>query len=81
MAEQIIIYGTTWCWGSKRVRSILEKGNIPFSWIDIDKDDEAARIVMGINHGNRSVPTIAFPDGSYLVEPSDAELKAKLQIE
>jgi hypothetical protein len=48
---------------------------------DIDEDDEGGRIVMSINHGNRSVPTIVFPDGSTLVEPSDSELKSKLNIQ
>ncbi len=80
MSETIIIYGTSWCWSSKRARGIFEKHNIPFQWIDIDEDEEAARKVMEVNRGNRSVPTIAFPDGSYLVEPSDLELKSRLQI-
>lgn len=81
MTDVTIIYGTSWCWSSKRVRGVFEKNNIPFQWIDIDEDAEAARVVMGINHGNRSVPTLVFPDGSNLVEPSDMELRKKLNIE
>jgi mycoredoxin len=80
MSDIIIIYGTNWCWSSKRARGIFEKNNIPFQWIDIDEDEEAAKKVMEVNRGNRSVPTIAFPDGTYLVEPSDSELKSRLQI-
>jgi mycoredoxin len=81
MAETIIIYGTSWCWSSRKAREIFEKNDISFQWIDIDEDDEGGRIVMSINHGNRSVPTIVFPDGSNLVEPSDSELKSKLNIQ
>jgi len=81
MADTIIIYATSWCWSSKRARAVIEKNNIPFQWIDIDDDDSAGKIVMEINHGNRSVPTIVFPDGSILVEPTDAELKSKLNIQ
>ena len=33
---------------------------------------------MEINHGNASVPTLVFPDGSTLTEPSDQALRQKL---
>jgi hypothetical protein len=33
---------------------------------------------MEMNHGYRSVPTIIFPDGTVLVEPSWQELKEKV---
>lgn len=51
-----------------------------FSYTDIDIEErpEAAEIVTRVNNGRRSVPTIMFPDGSVLVEPSNAELEAKL---
>jgi mycoredoxin len=81
MTETIIIYGTSWCWSSRRARETFDKYEIPFQWIDIDEDEEGGKIVMEINHGNRSVPTIVFPDGSTLVEPSDSELKSKLNIQ
>jgi len=81
MADRIIVYGTSWCWSSSRVRKLMDKNNIPYEWVDIDEDQDAAKVVMEVNHGYRSVPTIAFPDGSYLVEPGDNELKTKLEIE
>jgi mycoredoxin len=81
MTETIIIYGTSWCWSSRRARETFDKYEIPFQWIDIDENEEGGKIVMEINHGNRSVPTIVFPDGSTLVEPSDSELKSKLNIQ
>ena len=81
MANQsIIFYGTTWCGATRRSKRILEENQIAFQWIDIDQDMEARKRVEEINHGYRSVPTIIFPDGSILVEPSDSELKAKLGI-
>jgi mycoredoxin len=81
MDSKIIIYGTSWCWGSKRARGIFDKNNIAYEWVDIDTDEEAAKKVMEINHGYRSVPTIVFPDGSCLTEPSDTELKSRLNVE
>jgi mycoredoxin len=59
---------------------MFDQHHIPYRWIDIDKDEKAAKYVESINHGNRSVPTIVWPDGSSLTEPSSDELALKLGI-
>ncbi len=80
METQIIVYGTTWCYDTFRAKKILDKNNIPYTWIDIDKDMVGRKFVEETNNGYRSVPTIVFPDGSILVEPSNDELSAKLGL-
>ena len=55
----------------------LDSHGILFEFIDIEQDDSAAEFVVKVNNGARSVPTILFPDGSVLVEPSARELAAK----
>jgi mycoredoxin len=76
--EDIKMYGTTWCPDCVRSKRWLEKHGFSYTWYDIGKDAAARDYVVKVNHGNRSVPTILFPDGSVLVEPSDAELAKKL---
>ena len=78
MAEELIMYGTTWCPDCYRAKSFLNSRNVPFKWIDIANDPVATAEVERMNKGNRSVPTIVFPDGSVLVEPSNSELEKKL---
>lgn len=75
----ITLYGTTWCYSVRQARKMLEEHNLPYEWIDIDQDDAARNFVEETNQGFRSVPTILFPDGSLLVEPSDHDLRAKLE--
>lgn len=77
-AAAIIMYGTTWCFDSRRARKILDEMEISYEWIDIDKDPDARKYVEEVNHGFRSVPTIIFPDGSILVEPTNEVLREKL---
>jgi glutaredoxin-like protein len=77
----IIVYGTTWCGDCRRARRFLQNHQIDYEWINIDQDREAEAYVREVNHGNRSVPTIVFPDGSILVEPSNLQLAKKLNIE
>ena len=47
--------------------------------IDTDADVTAADKVIEINGGAKSIPVIVFSDGTHLTEPSDNDLKAKLQ--
>ena len=77
---EITFYGTTWCGDSRRAQRVLDQHGIPYHWVDIDTDEAAAHYVESINHGFRSVPTIIWPDGSILVEPSTEELTKKLGI-
>jgi glutaredoxin-like protein len=77
---EIIVYGTVWCGDTRRARAYLDQNKISYRWIDIDLDKEARKYVESVNRGYRSVPTIIFPDGSMLVEPSVSQLAAKLGI-
>ncbi len=77
MANQICVYGATWCPDTRRSRACLERLGIAFDWRDIDRDQEARAFVEKVNKGNRSIPTIVFPDGTVLVEPSDSDLEKK----
>ncbi len=79
--DVIILYGTEWCSDCMRSRRFLDRKRVPYRWVDIDKDAEAGAFVERANRGYRSVPTIVFPDGGILVEPSDAELAASLGTE
>jgi len=78
--EVIIIYGTSWCGDTRRARAFFVKQGISYQWIDIDYDESGRHLVEQINHGNRSVPTILFPDGEILVEPSEEQLRLKFSI-
>ena len=78
--KKIMMYGTTWCGSTKRARRLFEDEKIDYEWIDIDQDETAAKFVESVANGFRSVPTIVFPDGTILVEPSTYQLKEKLGV-
>ena len=80
MGNQIIVYSADWCGDCRRTKRFLEEHQIAYENVDIEQNPEAVEIVKGINNGNRSVPTILFPDGTILVEPSNAQLAEKLGI-
>jgi mycoredoxin len=76
--DEIIVYSTSWCGDCRRARRVLDRHRARYRWVDVEEDAAAAERVVRINHGLRVVPTILFPDGSVLVEPTDEELAEKL---
>ena len=76
----ITVYGAPWCPDCRRSKQFLGEQRIPYIWVDIDGDEEGRKQVQAVNDGKQIIPTIVFQDGSILVEPSNAELAAKLGI-
>jgi len=76
----ITVYGAHWCPDCRQSKQFLGEHQIPYRWIDIEADKSAEEFVMATNNGKRIIPTIVFADGSFLVEPSNAELAAKLGL-
>lgn len=77
--KKLKIYGTDWCPDCYRAKRIIEKFDIAFDWYNTDRDPVSRQFVSSINSGTCCVPTIVFPDGSILVEPSNSNLEAKLK--
>jgi mycoredoxin len=73
------MYSTTWCGDCRRAKRVFADFEVPYVEVNIEEDEDAAEMVQSLNNGLRSVPTILFPDGGVLVEPSNAALMAKLQ--
>lgn len=77
--NKIILYGRPACAKVPLVRNVLERAGAAHEYVDIYKVLEARERVREINYGYESVPTLVFPDGSTLTEPSIGQLQAKLQ--
>jgi mycoredoxin len=77
----IVVYGADWCGDCRRAKRYFTSHNIPFQWINIDQDPKAELKVIQMNRGMRSIPTIIFPDGTTMVEPSTLELERKFSTE
>ena len=81
MTKPLIVYSTVWCPDCKRAKKFLAEHRIAYENVDIEQDEQAMQFVEQVNHGMRSIPTIVFPDGSILTEPSNAQLAEKLGMQ
>lgn len=77
--NKVIMYGSPMCPMVPPVRGVLQRAGAPFDYVNILEDMAGSVRVKEINDGNASVPTLVFPDGSTLTEPSTAVLRKKLE--
>ena len=77
----ITLYGTNWCSDCKRAKQFFGEQRVHYNFVDVDADDDAMAYVEKVNEGKQIIPVIVFDDGSTLVEPSNAELAAKLGLQ
>ncbi len=74
----LTMYSTSSCGHCQRLRSQFDREQIAYQVVDIEKDPQAAEFVMGVNGGDRTVPTVRFADGSALTNPTVPEVRARL---
>ena len=79
--DTITLYISKWCAHSMSVEGFLDRNGIRVHKIKIDGDNEARERLIEINEGYASVPTLIFPDGTKLTEPSLSQLRNKLELE
>lgn len=74
----VTMYSTVWCGYCRRLKDQMDREGISYEIVDIEHDEAAAELVMSVNGGNQTVPTLVFPDGSALTNPSLQDVKDKL---
>jgi mycoredoxin len=74
----LTVYSTTWCGYCVRLKKMLDREAIPYTEVNIEEDEAAATLVESVNGGNQTVPTVVFPDGTALTNPSIDQVKQAL---
>jgi mycoredoxin len=80
MAGNVTMYSTTWCGYCRRLKGQMERAGIAYTEINIEHDPESADFVEKANGGNQTVPTLLFPDGTTLTNPSLAQVQKALGV-
>ena len=77
-ADKVMMYSTVWCGYCRRLKAQMDREGITYVEIDIESDPHSAEFVMSVNDGMKTVPTLVFPDGSALANPTLAQVKRQL---
>lgn len=79
--DGIRVAGTLWSPTSHQVKDFLARNQIPYQWLDIETDSIAEGMVDGALKGERKLPVVFFPDGSFLAEPDNRSLAEKVGLQ
>jgi mycoredoxin len=78
MTGSVIMYTTPWCGYCHRLKGQMDREGITYDIVDIEQHPEGAAVVESVNHGNQTVPTLVYADGSAHTNPSVIQVKEKL---
>ena len=78
--EGIRIAGTLWSLTSHEVKDFLTRHQIPYQWLDIEKDASARKLVEDLTQETK-LPVLFFPDGNVLIDPDLKELAEKVGLQ
>lgn len=78
--DGIRVAGTLWSASCHNAKDFLSRNQIPYQWLDIEKDTAARELVEAVNKGHGQLPLIFFPDGTVLVDPDTRTLAEKVGL-
>ncbi len=71
------MFGAAWCGDCRRSKAVLDGLSVDYDYVDLEAVEDGADRAHAIS-GRTSIPVIVFPDNTHFVEPTDAQLRAKL---
>jgi thioredoxin reductase (NADPH) len=78
--DGIRVAGTQWSASCHRVKDFLTRNQIPYQWLDIEKDTQIKALVDTLSTEETRLPVVFFPDGSHLVDPSPQSLAERIGL-
>jgi thioredoxin reductase (NADPH) len=78
--DGIRVAGTQWSATCHVVKDFLTRNQIPYQWLDIEKDSQAKALVDSLGEEGTRLPIVFLPDGSYLANPDSQLLAEKVGL-
>ncbi len=78
--EGTTVYGTTWSPTTYEVKAFLARNEVPYQFIDIDRDPDAAATSVRLAEGATELPVVSLEDGTVFINPDKGTLAAAVGI-
>jgi mycoredoxin len=75
---ETIIFGADWCADCRRAKILFDRSGAPYHYVDLVKDPAAGQVAVDVS-GSNTIPVILYPDQSFQVEPSNADMLRKIE--
>jgi thioredoxin reductase (NADPH) len=75
------VVSSRWSADGHHIRDFLTRNLVPYRWLDLESDDEAASVLAAASADREpALPLVVFDDGSYLERPSGPEIAARIGL-
>ena len=74
------VAGSQWSPQSYAVREFLSRNQVPYQWLDVEKDAPTRELILATHGSLNKLPVIFLPDGRTLVDPTQADLAAEVGL-
>jgi thioredoxin reductase (NADPH) len=78
--EGVRVVGALWSSPCHEIKDFLARNSIPYQWLEIERSEEASRLLRSANLEGSKVPILLFPDGSALVCPTAQQVAEKVGL-
>jgi thioredoxin reductase (NADPH) len=78
--EPVQVVGDQWSPRSHQVRDFLARGGVHYRWTDLGRGERGRNLLERAGAGTDRLPVLVFPDGSWLADPTDAELAGRIGL-
>lgn len=81
--EGIRVIGDRWSPCSHNVKDFLARNQIPYQWLDIEREAKAQKLVdyVAVNGEKPKLPLVLLADGSQLEQPTNLQLAEKIGLQ
>ena len=78
--DGVRLVGHRWSARAHEIKDYLARNQVPYRWVDVEADPEAARLIASAGVDPGRDPLLVFPDGTHLLAPSNVEIAEKVGL-
>jgi len=78
--ENLKVIGSRFSPEAHQIRDFLARNCVPFEWLDVDRDQEARRLLGPSGSKSSQLPAVVFPNGTKLTQPTNAEIAKQIGL-
>src|SRR3954470_5501733 len=80
LSSVVRVVGHRWADQTAETKAFLARNHVPYRWLDVERDDEARRMVELAEAGIDELPLVLVPDGETLRAPSALQMAEALGL-
>ncbi|MEM8642624.1 MAG: FAD-dependent oxidoreductase [Cyanobacteria bacterium P01_G01_bin.54] len=79
--QGIRVIGDRWSADSHRIKDFLARNQIPYRWLDIERDPDGSKLLDYAGLETPCLPAVLFADGEHQIKPTNLQIAEKLGLQ